>query len=441
MKLLRLSANRLVLLGFVGTIMVGTALLKLPAATLDGISWLDAFFEATSAVTVTGLQVIDPPRDFTVFGQGILAVLIQVGGLGIITVATFGAVLIGGEAGYKELMASEQEENLPGGPGNVRRLLGWITLFTLIIELAGTLVLASRLVSLGWDLPGALGHAVFNAISAFCNAGFTTFPGGLSRFDGDVVVNLAMVALILLGGLGFPVLVSLYRYPKTHCLTLHAKLVLSVYAVLVPLGVLSFAALEWTHPATLGGEQLHTKVLESIFQGVTPRTAGFSTVGYSDLAAPTQAAQIPLMFVGAAPASTGGGVKVTTLALAFLLVVAQARGHGKVMVFDRRIPDHYVYKTLALVSVAILLVFSGAIVIMISAGWEFLPALFHSTSALGTVGLSIRPSAELGKLGKLLLIFLMFIGRLGPITFLMALSTRHRSQSDTSYPPGNIAVG
>lgn len=440
MSPLRLSANRLVLLGFAGAILAGTALLKLPVAASSDISWLDALFEATSAVTVTGLQVVDPPTDFTVFGQVVLAVLIQTGGLGIITATTLGVALIGGHPSYKELMAAEQEENFPGGPGNLRRLLVRIALFTLVIELVGTLVLAGRLVSLGRDLPGALGHATFNAVSAFCNAGFTTFSGGLSRFDGDVVVNLVFVALILLGGLGFPVLVSLYRYPKVRSLILHAKLVLATYAVLTLLGVLGFATLEWTNPQTLGGEPLRTKVLESLFQGVTPRTAGFSTVSYSDLSAPTLATQIPLMFVGAAPASTGGGVKVTALALVFLLVVTQARGGGEVTAFGRRIPNHYVLKTLALVSVAGLLVLFGAVAIMISAGWEFLPALFHSTSALGTVGLSVRSSAELGTFGKLLLIFLMFVGRLGPITFLVALSSRSRSEAD-SYPPGNIAVG
>jgi trk system potassium uptake protein TrkH len=436
-----LSPNRLVVLGFAGAILVGTALLKLPAATSGDISWLDALFEATSAVTVTGLQVVDPPRDFTVFGQVVLAVLIQVGGLGIITATTLGVILIGGSASYRELVAANEEENLPGGPRNLRRLLVRIALFTLIIELAGALVLAGRLFSLGWDAAGALGHAVFHAISAFCNAGFSTFPGGVSRFDGDIFVNLAFVALILLGGLGFPVLVSLYRYPKDRRLTFHAKLVLAAYAVLTPLGILGFAALEWTNPRTLGGEPLLTKALESLFQGVTPRTAGFSTVSYSDLSTPTLATQIPLMFVGAAPASTGGGVKVMALALIFLLVVSQARGGGELAAFGRRIPDHYVRKTLALVSVAALLVFSGAVVIMISDGWGFLPALFHSTSALGTVGLSARSSAELGVFGKLLLILFMFVGRLGPITFLVALSSRSRSEADDDYPPGNIAVG
>ena len=182
MKSFCLSPNLLVVLGFVGTILVGTALLKLPA-TSEGISWLDALFEATSAVTVTGLQVVEPPRDFTVLGQVVLAVLIQAGGLGIVTVATVGVALIGGRPSYSELVAANEEENLPGGPGGLRRLLFRIVLFTLVIELLGAVVLAGRFLSLGWDLSGALGHGVFHAVSAFCNAGFTTLPGGVSRFD------------------------------------------------------------------------------------------------------------------------------------------------------------------------------------------------------------------------------------------------------------------
>ncbi len=437
-----LSANRVVVLGFVGAILVGTVLLKLPVASASDVSWLDALFEATSAVTVTGLQVVDPPEDFTPIGQGVLALLIQVGGLGIVTVTTMGVALIGGDPSYGELVAADREESLPGGPGSLRRLLVAIAATTFAVEFVGAVVLLVRFLSLGFGLPEALGHAVFHAVSAFCNAGFTTFPRGLSRFDGDLVVNLAFVALIVLGGLGFPVLVNLYRYPKKRRLTLHSKLVLSAYAVLLPLGTLAFAALEWTNPETLGGEPLGTKVLESVFQGTTPRTAGFSTVEYSDLSAPTLVTQIPLMFVGAAPASTGGGVKVTALVLILMLVSAQARGRGEPEAFGRRIPDHYVKKTLAVVSVAGLLAFSGTLAIMVSEGWGFLPALFHSTSALGTVGLNVRSSAELGTFGKFLLIFLMFVGRLGPITILVALSVRAgaHAQGDED-PPGNVAIG
>ncbi len=308
MKAPRLTANRLIILAFAGAVLVGTVLLKLPASTSGpGVSWLDALFEATSAVTVTGLQVAPPYANFTTFGQGILAVLIQAGGLGIVTATTMGMILVGGHLGFKGLMAASEEASLPGGPGNLLRLARNIALATFALELAGAAVLTVYLVTTGRDLPAALGHAVFHSISAFCNAGFSTFPQGLSAYAGSLTVNLLFVSLIVAGGLGFPVLVNLYRYPRVRRLSLHSKLVLTMYAVLLPAGVLSFAALEWNHAQTLGGEPLLTRLLESLFQGVTPRTAGFTTVTYSDLYGPTLVTQIVLMFIGAAPASTGGG--------------------------------------------------------------------------------------------------------------------------------------
>lgn len=429
------------ILGFAGAILLGTALLKLPVATSGpGISWLDAAFESASAVTVTGLQVVTPADDFTLFGQIVLAVLIQGGGLGIITVTVLGALLIGGQLGFKELMAVGHEEGLPGGISDTRRLLGRIALATFALELVGVVVLTARLAALGWELPRALGQATFHSISAFCNAGFTTFSGGLARFAGDPVVNLAFVSLILVGGLGFPVLVNLYRYGRVRRLTVHTKLVLISYGILLVVGVSSFAALEWNHPATLGGEPLGTRALESLFQGVTPRTAGFSTVTYPELYDSTLVVQTVLMFIGAAPASTGGGVKVTTVALVFLLIVAQSRGEEDVAAFGRRIRPHFVYKTLVVLFVAAMLAVTSAVALMLSDGLGFLPALFETTSALATVGLSVSDTAGLGTFGKLLIIFLMFVGRIGPITLIVSLSLRSRPRT-YRYPEGTIAIG
>ncbi len=440
MKPSQLSATRLVILGFAGLVLLGTVLLKLPWATAaPGISWLDAFFEATSAVTVTGLQVVTPAEDFTLFGQGILAVLIQAGGLGILTATTAGALLLGGRLGFKHLMAVNEEMNLPGGPARQRRLVGQIALVAFALESLGAVVLWVRLAASGWDPASALGYAFFHSISAFCNAGFTIFPGGVSSFAGDPIVNLAFVFLIAAGGLGFPVLVSLYRYRRRR-LTLHSKLVLVTYGILLVAGVLSFAALEWTNPRTLGGEPTSTRVLESIFQGVTPRTAGFTTVNYPDLRDSTLGVQLVLMFIGAAPASTGGGIKVTTVALIFLLLMAQARGGEDVTAFGRRIEPYYIYKTLAVLSVGAALVVAGALALIVSNGWGFLPALFEATSAFGTVGLSIGPTQDLNALGKLLVVTLMFAGRVGPITLVMSLSLRSRPRTYT-YPEGTIAIG
>ncbi len=435
----RLSAPRLIVLGFASFILLGTLLLKLPISSY-GISWLDAFFEATSAVTVTGLQVVTPATDFTPFGQAVLVMLIQVGGIGIMTAATLGALLVGRRIGLRSLFLVREELQSPGNPRSVLRLIGQIALITVALEFAGAIFLAADFARRGFDLPSAVGYAIFHAVSAFCNAGFDIFERGVPFYDGDPVVNLVFVALIILGGLGFPVLMNLYSYRRVGHLTLHSKLVLTTYAVLVLVGIASVAALEWTNPRTLGGEPLGTRILESIFQGVTPRTAGFATVDYVDMRDSTVLMQVVLMFIGAAPASTGGGIKVTTLVFIYLILLSQVRGEQEVSAFRRRIPGSLIAKTLSVLSLASVVVVAGSIVLVASDDLSFQVALFEVTSAFGTVGLSLGPTPDLSPFGKLLVAFVMFVGRLGPITLVVALSERHRTKRYT-YPEEEIAIG
>lgn len=438
----RLSAPRLIVLAFAGLILLGTLLLKIPAAN-NGISWTDAFFESVSAVTVTGLQAVIPAKDFTPFGQGVLAVLIQLGGLGIMTATTVGALLIGRRMGFRDLLIVREELASPDSPGNVARLIGQVALITLLVELVGVVILTVRFALQGHGL-GSLGLGIFHTIAAFCNAGFDIFEQGVASYAGDPTVNLTLIYLIIAGGLGFPVLVNLYYYPRIRRLTLQSKLVLITTAVLLAVGILSVALLEWTNPRTLGGEPLGTKVLMSLFQGVTPRTAGFATVTYSDMRDPTLAIQIALMFIGTAPVSTGGGIKVTTVALLFLIILAQARGQEEVRAFGRRIPRSLIAKSVAVMTLSTLLVFGAALVLMISDGVHFLPALFEVTSAFGTVGLSLGPgyglATQLSTFGKILLALVMFAGRVGPITVVLALSARTKPRRYT-YPEEDIAIG
>ena len=438
----RLSAPRLIVLAFAGLILLGTLLLKIPAAN-NGISWTDAFFESVSAVTVTGLQAVIPAKDFTPFGQGVLAVLIQLGGLGIMTATTVGALLIGRRMGFRDLLIVREELASPDSPGNVARLIGQVALITLLVELVGVVILTVRFALQGHGL-GSLGLGIFHTIAAFCNAGFDIFEQGVASYAGDPTVNLTLIYLIIAGGLGFPVLVNLYYYPRIRRLTLQSKLVLITTAVLLAVGVFSVALLEWTNPRTLGGKPLGTKVLMSLFQGVTPRTAGFATVTYSDMRDPTLAIQIALMFIGTAPVSTGGGIKVTTVALLFLIILAQARGQEEVRAFGRRIPRSLIAKSVAVMTLSTLLVFGAALVLMISDGVHFLPALFEVTSAFGTVGLSLGPgyglATQLSTFGKILLALVMFAGRVGPITVVLALSARTKPRRYT-YPEEDIAIG
>jgi len=437
----RISAPRLILLAFASFILFGTALLKLPYSHYGGISWLDAFFESASAVTVTGLQVVTPATDFTPFGQGVLVFLMQVGGLGIMTVTTVGALLLGRRLGFRALLVVREEMESPGSPRNVLRLIGQVAGITLVIEAVRAVFLAAHLLVRGFDVVAAIGYAIFHSVSAFCNAGFDIFEQEVAYYASDPVLNLVFVAMIIAGGLGFPVLVNLYYYSSIRRLTLHSKLVLIPTAVLLAIGISSVAALEWNNPATLGGEPLGTKILESLFQGTTPRTAGFSTVSYEDLRESTLTIQTVLMFIGVAPASTGGGMKVTSVALIFLILLSQVRGEEDVSAFGRRIPRSLISKTLAISALSALLVVSGAVALIISDGLSLLPAIFEVTSAFGTVGLSIGDTTkELGTFGKLLLVFVMFLGRLGPITLFLALNERSRPKR-YSYPEEEIAVG
>ncbi len=437
----RISAPRLIILGFAGFILIGTVLLKLPMSHYGGISWLDALFEAASAVTVTGLQVVTPATDFTPFGQVVLVFLIQVGGLGIMTAATVGALLVGRQLGFRELLIVREELQSPGTPRNILRLLGQIALITFLLETVGIVFFAVDFLFRGFGLAKALWFATFHSVSAFCNAGFDIFQPDERAYAGDAVVSLTFVFLIVAGGLGFPVLVNLYYYPKIRRLSLHSKLVLVPTAVLLVVGILSVATLEWTNPATLGGEPFGTKVLQSIFQGTTPRTAGFSTVEYADLRESTLVTQIALMFVGVGPASTGGGIKVTTLAIIFLIFLSQVRGEEEVSAFGRRLPRSLIARALSVSALAALLLVIGTVALLISDGMGFLRTAFEVVSAFGTVGLSVgEATKDFGAFGKLLLVLIMFAGRVGPLTLILALNERTRPKRYT-YPEEEIALG
>ncbi|MDQ3913641.1 MAG: hypothetical protein M3305_18095 [Actinomycetota bacterium] len=437
----RLSAPRLIILGFAVFMALGVLMLKLPLSTYEGISWVDALFVSVSAVSVTGLSSVDFSGTFTAFGSTVIMLLIQVGGIGIMTFATLTALLIGRRVGFRDLIAAREELGSIDSPRNTVRLISQIAGITLVVEGLGAAVLAFGFIVGGLRYGEGLYQAVFHAIMAFCNSGFNTLSSdGLSQYAGNPAVNLALITLIILGGLGFPVLVNLYYYRRMRRLTLHAKLVLITTAGLIALGALSVALLEWSNPATLGGQSTGTRLWMSLFQGVTPRTAGFSTVDYSQMRESTLFVQVGLMFVGTAPSSTGGGVRVTTLALLVLVVLALMRGQDEVSAFGRRIPRIIIQKTLAVLSASALLVIVATIAIMVADGLRLLPALFEVTSAFGTVGLSMEVSQGLSTFAKLVLIGVMFWGRVGTITLILALSARQRTKG-YSYPQEDIAIG
>ena len=401
---------------------------------------MDAFFISVSAASVTGLSSVEFTDTFTRFGDIVIMLLVQVGGLGVMTFTTLGALLVGQRVGFRSLLTVREELGSVDSPRNTFRLLGQIAVITLLVEVLGAVVLVVAFARSGLAYGESLFQAVFHSITAFCNSGFVALPGAdLSPYAGDAAVNLTFVALIILGGLGFPVLVNLYHYREMRRLTLHSKLVIVTSVVLVLVGVLSVALLEWTNPATLGGNPIGTRLWMSLFQGVTPRTAGFSTVDYSQMYESTLFVQIGLMFIGTAPASTGGGIKVTTIALLVLVLLAQARGQEEASAFGRRVPRGLIQKALAVLSISALVVIVATLAIMVSDGLRLVPAIFEITSAFGTVGLSMQVSQELSTFAKLVVIGVMFFGRVGSITLVLALSAR--KPRGYVYPQEDIAVG
>ena len=413
----------------------------LPWSTTRGISLVDAFFVATSCGTVTGLSTVDIPGTFTHFGEIVMMVLIQLGGIGIMTVTTLAALLVGQRVGFRSLLTVQEETESAGSPRNTLRLLLQIARITFAVEVVGAVALSIGFIGVGFGIGEGIFQGIFHAIMAFCNAGFPTLPGDdLTSYAGNWLIVGALVCVITLGGLGFPVLVDLYRYGEDRRLSVHSRVVLITSAILVAVGVLSVAVLEWTNPNTLGGESLNAKAAMSLFQGVTPRTAGFSTVDYPEMRDPTLLVQVVLMFVGTAPTSTGGGIKVTTLALVVFIVVAQVRGQDRITLFWRTLPRPLVARALSVLALASLLVLLSTLALMVSDGLDLLPALFEVTSAFGTVGLTLDVTPNLSTFGKVLISGIMFLGRVGPITFIVALAARQRTPR-YNYPEEDIAIG
>jgi trk system potassium uptake protein len=437
----RLSTPQLIVFGFLALMVLGTVLLKLPVSTERGISWVDAMFVAVSAGSVTGLSTVDFPTTFTTFGAVVVMVLVQLGGLGIMTVTTMAVLLVGQRLGFRNLIAVRESIESVDSPRNTLRLLLQIARITFAVELLAAVALSVAFVRRGMGFGEGIFQGIFHAIMGFCNAGLVNLDAGsFIPYAGNWLVVGTLALAIILGGLGFPVLVDLYRYRTDRRLTVHSRLVLITSAVLLLVGVASVATLEWTNTGTLGGQPLSTRLAMSVFQGVTARTAGFYTVNYPEMRDPTLVVQTILMFIGTAPTSTGGGIKVTTLALVVLVVVAQVRGQDRITLFWRTLPRPLIARALSILALASLLVLLSTLALMISDRLALLPALFEVTSAFGTVGLSLDVTPNLSTFGKILVSVVMFLGRVGPITFVVAIAARQRTPQ-YRYPEEEVAIG
>ncbi len=442
-----LGANAIYVIaaGFALTILVGSVLLSLPCATRSGesIGWFDALFTSTSAVCVTGLIVRDTGTTFNLFGQVVLMVLIQMGGLGFMTFATLLLRLIGRQVSLQERMLireSLNEDRLGGMDGLIR----WVAASAFTVELVGALLLSVRFVPRFGLWKGAF-YALFHAVSAFCNAGFDLFGNyaSLTAWRGDVLVNVAVMLLIVIGGLGFVVLRDLKDRRRSRYLHLQTRIVLTTYGILLAFGFLFTLVSEWSNPATLGNLPFGEKLLAALFQSVTLRTAGFNTIDEAAIRPAGKLVASLLMFTGASPASTGGGVKVTTIAVIFLVVRMTVRGENNIVVFKRGISNDLVRRALSVTLIAALVLMVDTITIsLLQPELEFMDVLFECASAVGTVGVSAFGSANLRVLPRIMIILTMFIGRIGPLTMALVLSHRQNSvKPRVDYPEGRIMIG
>lgn len=439
------NALPMIALGFLAIILLGSLLLTLPVASATDVRvpWFDALFTATSAVCVTGLVVVDTGTVYSTFGHVVLLVLIQIGGLGFMTFATLMFRLIGKSISMRERMIMQDSLN-EDDIGGVVSLITWVAKSAFVVELCGAALFAIRLIPAYGVGKGAF-FAVFHAVSAFCNAGFDLFGGGrsLTGYTGDVLMNLTAVGLVVIGGLGFGAMNDILKKRCFRRLRLHTKLVLVSYFSLLFGGMLIVLALEWNNPGTLGPLSIKDKLLAALFQSMTLRTAGFNTIEQAPLRDCTKLIGGFLMLIGAAPASTGGGIKVTTLAILVLTVRMVARGESSIVVFERRIDRQLIQRTVAITFIAIAVAFVDVCALsVLQPGAAFLDLYYECVSAVGTVGISAIGSANLVPLARILIIITMYIGRIGPLTMaLLFMRRQSRARELVRYPEDRVMIG
>ncbi|MCW2667786.1 MAG: ATPase [Frankiales bacterium] len=422
---------QVVVAGFSAAVVVGTLLLLLPTARRGegGASVVEALFTATSAICVTGLVVVDTPTYWSGFGQALILLLSQVGGFGIMALATLLGLLVSRRLGLRDrLNAAAEAKSLGVGLADVRTVLLGVARTCLVFEGVGAVLLALRF-WVGYDEHPARAAwlGLFHAVSAFNNAGFALFSDSLMGFATDPWICAVVGTLVIAGSLGFPVLFELRRDWRTpRRWALHTKIVVTMSAVLLGLASLMHLALEWSNPRTLGPLGVPAKALAAVFQGVMPRSGGFNTVDIAGLNEETLLGTDVLMFIGGGSAGTAGGIKVTTFAVLLFVILTEVRGDQSVTAFGRRIPRSVQRQALSVALLAVAVVVGATATLLQLTEFTLDEVLFEVISAASTTGLSTGITDDVGTPGQLLLAALMFLGRLGPITLASALALRSR---------------
>jgi len=434
---IKLSPPQLLILVFIVFVFIGSMLLMLPVSTTERISFIDALFTAMSAMTVTGLVVVDTASVYTEFGQLIIMALIQLGGIGIMTFAVLIFMMLGKKIGFQERLLLQQALNQTS-VGGIILLVRRIVIFSLLIEGIAAMLLSYRWVpEYGWGQGIYL--SVFHSISAFNNAGFALWSDGLTQYVGDPVINIVISFLFIIGGIGFTVLTDLWYTKEFRKLSLHTKIMIFGTLGINLLAMLVIFSLEYFNPDTLANLTFMEKLWASYFQAATTRTAGFNSIDIGAMESSSILFMILLMFIGAGSTSTGGGIKLTTFIIIMLAVITFIKGKPEIVLFKRSIHQKYVFKSLAITIISLLFVFLSLFILSITEKMDFLLLLFEVVSAFGTDGLSMGITADLTIIGKAVIIFIMLLGKLGPLT--LAYSLAKPARAKIRYPNEDLLTG
>lgn len=440
---IKLKGVQILALGFIIVILVGAILLTLPISSVSGEStdFLDALFTSTSAVCVTGLVVVDTGSYWSMFGQTVIMILIEIGGLGFMSFTTLIAILLGKKITLRERLILQDAMNTFNIQGLVK-MVRYVLVFTISVQFFGALLLSTQFVPQFGPGKGVF-YSIFHSISAFCNAGFDVLGKGnsLMSFNNNIVIMMVISILIIIGGLGFTVWSELYTCKSIKRVSIHSKMVILMTTVLVLGGAILMFLFEHNNSNTIADMSFIDKLMNSLFASITPRTAGFNSISTEGMSTAGQFLTIILMFIGGSPGSTAGGIKTTTIGILIVTIVCVIQGREDAEVFKRRFSKDLVYKAFTLIFIGLSLVIVVTMLLSYTEkGVSFIALFYETVSAFGTAGLTLGLTSELSNIGKVLIIFMMYLGRVGPLTVVLSI-TRKKRNTGIKYPEGKILIG
>lgn len=444
LKISKLLQNPPLLLGisFIVVILIGTFLLNLPIASSNGesIGFVDAFFTSSSATCVTGLVVVNTAKNWTIFGHIVIIMLIQIGGLGTMVVFSIIPLILRKKIGLTQRLLLKEQLNIDSMSGIVK-LSKYVIFTSFIVEFIGAIFLSVRFIPIYGFVKG-IWYSIFHSISAFCNAGFDIIGNSIEMYNTDIIINLVIMLLVFLGGLGFTVYIDMYRSRKFRNFSMHTKMVLIMSFILLAFGTILFLLIEYNNVQTISNYSIKDKFLISAFQSTITRTAGFNSIPMDKIRDSSAFLMIILMFIGGSPASTAGGLKTTTLGVMMFTAFSVIRGEREAVFMKRAIPNNIIFKCMAITFICIGLVLMVALELSIfeNEKFKFVDILFETVSAFGTVGLTRGITDKLGNVSKIILSFTMFLGRVGPTTLAIGLMRKKKS-SNLKYAEGHVIVG